>query len=184
MRRAVAEGLPVSVFRPEMITGSTTTGYGSHTQFVGRLIRGFVELQAYIQEPMAMGMLPVDYIARSIVLLTRFRAVSGKVFHVANAQPVSFPQLGRACVSAGYAVSPMPYTEWRAKLMAAAFGIPALAPLLPFFSTECDLRVQRYDCKEFVSALEALDLPASVIAAPNMDNTLLLKYVQQQFVTE
>jgi thioester reductase-like protein len=167
-----------------MITGSTTTGYGSHTQFVGRLIRGFVELHACIQEPMAMGMLPVDYVARSIILLTRFRAVSGKVFHVANAQPVLFLQLGRACVAAGYTVTPMPYAEWRAKLMTAAFDIPALAPLLPFFSAECDLSVQRYDCKEFVSALEALDLPAAVTAAPDMDDSLLLKYVQQQFIAE
>jgi hypothetical protein len=130
-------------------------------------------------------MMPVDYAARITVMLTRHRLAAGRTFHLANSQPVTYPQLGAACVACGYEVTPLPYEEWRARFLAACKGDAtgadsALAPLVAFFPAELGTGIARYDCSGLMSVLEQLDLPPTLLWPPAVDAELLGKYVRQQ----
>lgn len=177
VRRAMAKGLPACIVRPEMITGSTTTGYSSASQFVGRLIRGFAELKHSIQEPMAMGMLPVDYVAHTMICIARSSAANGKIYNVANGDVVSYPLLAEAVQACGYPVTSLPYTDWRRLLMERLAITPSLEPLLPFFADTPDLTVYSYDCSGFLQALTESGHP-ELTTAPIMTPELLRRYAQ------
>ena len=181
VRRAVAAGLPVSVFRPGMITGSAATGYGSPTQFVGRLIRGLAALQCCPVEDVAVDMLPVDYAAWAIVALSRRRLPPGSTFHVANGRHVAYTELGAACRASGHRVDPVPYAQWRAKLYASGETTP-LAPLLWIFGEQCNTFRSHVDCTRFVAALASLGFPPAVTQPPAIDAALLRRYVEQQLL--
>src|SRR5262249_26370125 len=71
VRLAGARGLPVAIYRPGLITGASGTGIGNPEDFLGRMIKGCIQLGGVPVgvEGAGAGIVPVDYASRAIVHL-------------------------------------------------------------------------------------------------------------------
>ncbi|MFD1045712.1 SDR family oxidoreductase, partial [Kibdelosporangium lantanae] len=81
-------GLPVSVYRPSRISGDTVTGACQTDDYLWRVLKGCVQVQAApAGARMAIDMVPVDYVSAAVVRLSALD--SSGTYHLAN--PVRVP---------------------------------------------------------------------------------------------
>lgn len=143
---AAKRGLEVTIYRPGPVTGDSRTGQSNRSDFLYRLVNGFVRSGMAPTGELVMDVLPVDFAAQSIVWLT----VNGKKhqdpasnpdldrFHLFHPHPKSSDVLFKACENAGISISRVSQEEWRnhlRQLAAAGQTDHPLYSLVPFFST-------------------------------------------------
>jgi phthiocerol/phenolphthiocerol synthesis type-I polyketide synthase E len=130
---AQERGLPTTVFRLSFVSGHSQTGVGNHRDLIWSLLRGCIQLGAGFEMNDPMNMVPVDYVSRSIVDLSRRPASLGRRFHLTN--PARFPwnSLLDLLRDMGYPMETLSYRDWHGRLMEAARGggAEALVPFLP-----------------------------------------------------
>ncbi len=87
------EEMPVSVFRPGQIVGDSETGYVKNFNTLYYPLKLCLKQQARIfpiRKSLRVNMVPVDYVAQSVVRLTFAEGAAGKTFHLtapASMQP-------------------------------------------------------------------------------------------------
>jgi myxalamid-type nonribosomal peptide synthetase MxaA len=183
---ARARGLPVSIFRPGLISGHSRSGLSNPDDFIHRMVKGCIELGSVPDVDAHVEMAPVDYVSRAIVYLSGKRDLQGRVFHLANPRPAHWRDLVGAVVAAGYELRRVSFDEWQARLLGLGSRLAenTLFPFLPFFSEAAagaasytghevsGLRVPRYDCRNALDGLEG-----SRIACPPVDSKLFGVYL-------
>ena len=87
VREAGRRGIPVTIYRPGFLAGSSRSGAWSAKDFPARLIKAWVELG--LATPARLNLTPADYISRAIVQLSRRPASVGHTFHVASPRSIS-----------------------------------------------------------------------------------------------
>jgi thioester reductase-like protein len=129
-------GLPVTVYRPGIITGHSRTGAWNTDDFMSRLVKSWIELGCAPDLDGATDMTPVDYVSSAIVRLSLSRQQRGKVFHLVNPRQIHIRELVAWIRSSGYPVERVPYDRWRMELLSRAgrFKDEAVYSLVPLFS--------------------------------------------------
>ncbi len=123
-------GLPVSVYRVDVVCGDQTTGACQTKDFVWLSLKGL--LQAGAVPAGAEGrfpMVPADYVSAAIVALSGRDA--GETFHLYNQNGASLAEFVDHLRSFGYTVDERPRAEWRAIVQADKDN--AMLPLLEAF---------------------------------------------------
>jgi thioester reductase-like protein len=177
---AQSRGLPVAIYRPGAISGDSRTGVFNENDFLYRLIQGCIQLGAVPRGEMPLNLLPVDYVSRAIVAISRQSTALGKAFHLIHPQPVSSDRLFDLLRSSGYPIQALPYNQWRTHLLNIAQHSPdhPLYAIMPLFSTSHtqsqsdDLPVLEFDTTHTTNYLQAYD-----ITCPPIDATLLKTYL-------
>ena len=175
VRQAGQRGLPIRVFRPGVVGGSTTTG-AWQPDLMATLLTTYARQGAAIQ-PVADGMLdaaPVDYVARAILHISNSPNSVGGVFHLTNPRPTPWGDVYEALGRIGHPVEPVPYATWL-KNLESDQAFEDLRPFLAYFKTRSEawqLRQARMDCSSTLAALEG-----SGIACPVVDDRLLATYM-------
>ena len=133
---ARSRGLPVTVYRPGIITGHSETGAWNTDDFMSRLIKSWTELGCAPDLDGATDMTPVDYVSRATVHLSLSEQASGKVFHLVNPRQVHVRELVAWLSSLGYPIERVSYDRWRTALLSRAghFKDEAAYSLVPLFS--------------------------------------------------
>ncbi len=91
--RQAMDRIPVSVFRPGQIVGDSVTGRVKNFNTLYYPLKLYLKRQARffpIRKSMRVNMVPVDYVAKSIVRITFAEDAEGKTFHLtapASGQP-------------------------------------------------------------------------------------------------
>ena len=124
-------------------------------------------------------MIPVDYVSKAIVHLSRRGNSLGRVFHLAHSRPVAWGELVEWIRSFGYPIRPIPYDQWRAQLLELGRVKENAAHfLLPLFSlslTQAGPRIVRnmpeFDCQNTLAGLAGTS-----IACPPVDNEVFEAY--------
>lgn len=86
---------PVTIFRPSLIVGHSTTGQIDRATGPYALIRPLVNLPRNVPMPMPgrgeapLNMVPVDYVAESIYAISVREEAVGRTFHLVDPNPVS-----------------------------------------------------------------------------------------------
>jgi long-chain acyl-CoA synthetase len=78
-------GLPISIFRPGMVVGDSTSGYVKTFNTIYVLIRLYLNrklLLMPVSEDSKINLVPVDYVADSVVKLTLDQNAEGFTFHL------------------------------------------------------------------------------------------------------
>ncbi len=94
VRRLMASH-PVTIFRPSLIVGHSTTGQIDRATGPYALIRPLVNLPRNVPMPMPgrgeapLNMVPVDYVAGAIRAISQDPAAVGRTFHLVDPNPVS-----------------------------------------------------------------------------------------------
>jgi len=192
VREAGSRGLPVAVYRPGLINACSTTGAYTTQDFVARLLKSWLELQAVPDLERELLFTPVDYVSQAIVYLSRQGQSFGKTFHLVNPQSVRIRELADMVRSAGYPLGESAYPAWRAELVARARQTQdeALAGMLPFLpesgSAEEALPFWpppglTFDCKETLAGLAGSSIACAPVDA-HMVGVCLAYFAQIGFI--
>jgi thioester reductase-like protein len=185
VRAAGERGMPVVIYRPEFISGSSVSGAWNTDDFLCRLLKGIVEMGFIPGElDIPLEFSPVDYVARSIVHLSQKPSSLGQVFHLNNPRLANIRDAAAALVDFGYRVSSSSsYAGWVDRIETQRDA--SLYALLPFFRLrlpgESVTYLETYQrslrrnisCQTTVAALDG-----SGIVCPEIDSTLLTTYLR------
>lgn len=129
------EGLPVTVYRIGRISGDSTTGACQADDFLWRQIKSFIQLGAAPPgDTMTTDLLPVDFVARAVVALSREPRARDRALHLFHPRGADFDTVHRGIRDSGHPVEVVPEDRWWELLeSAAAGGGNALAAAVPLF---------------------------------------------------
>ncbi len=125
------KGLPITIFRPGSVMGHSTTGISNLDDLAIVMIRVFNTVGAIPDIDFGVNMLPVDFVADTIVRLSMDPASLGKNLHVVNAATVPAKKLIDYYVSFGYDSPKLSFDKWLETLKEAAQTFDFLQPYIP-----------------------------------------------------
>ena len=179
---ASRRGLPLTIYRPGLVTGHSRTGAGSTDDMLALLVKGCIQLGALPQIDTRLDMTPVDYVSRALVYLSRKSGVAGQVYHLANPHPAHWSEVAAWIRDYGYVLESLPYEDWRASLDGpdGPRADNALYPLLPLLSERtssgkallAEARMPLYR-----SDLTLDQLEGNGLACPPLDRALVHTYL-------
>ncbi|HEY6362703.1 MAG TPA: thioester reductase domain-containing protein [Vicinamibacterales bacterium] len=174
VRTAESRGIPVTIYRPGMITGHSETGVSNPDDLFSRMVGGCVQMGTMTELNIGLDLTPVDYCAKSIVYLSLQPSSVGRAFHIVNPAPLAWGQIVEWIRALGYPVKTIAYDRWLAELHETVRQEPdnALAPLIPFFRPEMgDEGIPLFDCRQALHGLAG-----SGISCPPISEELLATY--------
>ena len=133
--KAGQQGLPVSVYRPPLVSGHSETGAWNTDDFTCRFIKACIQMGYAPDLDYLLDIAPVDYVSKAIVYLSLQTENQHKNFHLVNPRPWHWREfLSWLQQTFGYAVRLIPYVQWQEKVKQTQ-QIPdtPLHLLLPFF---------------------------------------------------
>lgn len=89
---AGSRGLPVTIYRPPLISGHSKTGVSNTEDFTCLMLKGCVQMKAFPDIDYWLDMSPVDYVSRAIVYLSQQPESISKAFHLQHPQPIHLSQ--------------------------------------------------------------------------------------------
>src|SRR5258706_5050922 len=102
-----ARGLAVCVYRRGLVTGPSVTGRCKTDDLTLAAARLCIDRKILPAVDASLDLLPVDYVARAIVHLSRRPESRGQVFHLFNHQPMSWERFGDWLRGEGYELRPV-----------------------------------------------------------------------------
>jgi thioester reductase-like protein len=180
VREAGKRGLPVTIYRPPLISGDSHTGEWPTDDFLVRLVRGCRRMGCVPSDlDLLLDVAPVDYVSRAIVHLSRKDGSTGRAFHLSNPSPIHWSTFVDL-MAAWSPLEELPFAEWVARLRQQTDN--ELLPLMSVFTTGpndeasyVELRQRptqpRTDCHETLRALAD-----SSITCPALDHGLFARY--------
>lgn len=185
VRIARLRGIPVTIHRIGLIVGDSQSGCSNDDDFVARVLIGSIQVACGPDIKRQMDMTPVDYVAKSIVYLSRQQESLGKVFHLLNPQPITWSSIMDSAIELGYPMQKLPFDAWVNAI--EHYSKPTanpLQPLLPFL--HLDFAARMFGVSEI--AYQALGTEATLRALAKSGihcppvNAVLLKTYLERFV--
>ncbi len=125
-------GMPVTIYRPGTVVGDSRTGVWNTGDYLGRFIKGCIQLGTMPQLDQTLRMAPVDFVSRAIVHLSRQAEALNQTFHVISPHKMYLGELAGYLQAFGHPVTQIPYDTWQEALIATGTD-NALYALLPLF---------------------------------------------------
>ncbi|HEY4002170.1 MAG TPA: thioester reductase domain-containing protein [Candidatus Xenobia bacterium] len=171
MLRARRHGVPVSVYRPALVSGDSRTGAWNTDDIVCRILKSLVLMNVMSTElDIELDLVPVDYASEAIVRLALKPDTLNKTFHLVNPEPLTWKALFDGLTAEGWPVEPMSYDRWLQRLDQSDDKNPlrGLAPILrERFTAGALTFVELQGRRAHFSAQETLPLlPAGLRCAP------------------
>ena len=89
IQKAHRRGLPVMIYRPSNIMGSTTSGICPPASFVTKMIQSYVQIGLAPDIDAVLNLVPVDYVSRAVMQLSQVQVPEGQAFNIVN--PLGLP---------------------------------------------------------------------------------------------
>ncbi|MEW1700990.1 thioester reductase domain-containing protein [Streptomyces sp. NPDC091278] len=125
-------GLPVSVYRVDVISGDTRNGACQTRDFVWLSLKGILQSASVpVGTDGRFHLLPVDYVSAAITTLARQADTAGRTFHLFNQSSLSLAECVEHLRAHGYALEEQDWPSWNEKVGASSDN--ALRPLLHAF---------------------------------------------------
>jgi thioester reductase-like protein len=116
-------GLPAAIYRPVRIMGHSRTGAISDIgDNLPPLLKGCILLGKYPKLDIEVTMVPVDYVSRAMIHLSRQEKSWGRAFHFFNPAPIAWSRLMRILQDLGYPMEEVSFDAWMEDLRVHAVG--------------------------------------------------------------
>lgn len=172
VHNAVDAGLPAYIYRPGLITGTTSNGTWNKEDFLWRVIQGSLKAGVIPDLDRVENFLPVDTVAEALVHISR-GTLEHNVYHLDGFNPVSSRQLVEELRQVTSALQVVPYAQWRKAIAQPENPLYPLLPLLPEdVNPESISRQFKFDNSNARKALQG-----SAVHFPSLE-TLLPVYMQ------
>jgi thioester reductase-like protein len=170
-------GMPVSIYRPARILGHSQIGICNPDDFLSKFIVGCIQLGIVPKlNNWTQNIVPVDYMSRSILHLSRQKDSLGKSFNLVNPHATLIDKLFDYIRAFGYALDDVSYEEWRSHLIQAnqLSSNKVLQSLLLIFQAENfeGIKTPNFDFSNTLSGLVGTD-----IIFPTIEQELIGKYI-------
>ncbi|WP_260513225.1 non-ribosomal peptide synthetase [Serratia fonticola] len=181
-------GIPLAVYRPGFIMGDSASGAGNPKDFVGRLIKGCIQIGAYPQLPnQRKEFIPVDYVSRILLNLALGENNLGKAFHLVppdSTQSTDLASFFELINLNGFNLQPVSYPQWISSLESDVnLASNPLMPLVPMLSEAVYGELTRWQVYENMPAYDAQNAQNGQIksqpplSVPVMEARLLGRYL-------
>jgi thioester reductase-like protein len=167
-------GLPISVYRVDVICGDQDNGACQTRDFVWLSLKGLLQAGAVpARLSGVVHMVPVDYVSAAIVALAAKEQTVGKTFHLYNNGDQGFGDFVEYLRSFGYPLAELDWDSWRELVRSDREN--AIIPLLDAFE------LMAADSKAFYPPMDVTDteraLAGSGVKCPVIGRELFEKYV-------
>ena len=170
---AANRGLPVKVYRPSRIGGSSKTGVYNFDDLLSRFIKGCIRLKHFpTWEGFEENLIPVDYASKAILFLSQKEDSFGKAFNVINPESVPLKDIFNWVSSLGYDLEEIDYNHWRAELIEAPDN-----PLYPYLAKFPESLSGTKEKIEYDRSNVVEGLKGSSIELPEVNRDLLKTYL-------
>ena len=134
---ARSRGIPCCIYRPVRIIGHSKTGVYNQNDFLYRMILGCIQIGIAPECDAKLNLLPVDYIADTIIHLSKQKKSLNKNFHLSNSQIIDWNDITNWIKRLKYPLRTVSYDEWCTELLDINKSSENnyLYPLLPIFFT-------------------------------------------------
>ncbi|MFJ8311450.1 MULTISPECIES: type I polyketide synthase [unclassified Streptomyces] len=167
-------GLPVSVYRIDLIAGDRETGACQERDFVWLSLKGLLQAGAVPEDiPVRFRLMPVDYASSAILHISRKEGADSRTYHVCSHTGLALATMVEELRAYGYPLVRRDWATWRTLI--AANPDNALVPLLDAFEVMAAAPEAFYppiDDAETVAALEG-----SGISCPEATTELFTRHV-------
>ncbi|MEU1866659.1 thioester reductase domain-containing protein [Streptomyces gardneri] len=172
-------GLPVSVYRVDVISGDQRNGACQTRDFVWLSLKGILQAGA-VPEGMVgpVHLMPVDYVSAAILTMSGREGAVGRTFHLYNPSELTFAEAAEHLRSFGYPLGELDRDAWL-ELVRSDRG-NALVPLLDAFEMLTADSSGFYPPMDITDTLEVL--AGSGVHCPPVTKQLFGRYVD--FFTE
>jgi thioester reductase-like protein len=176
MEQARGRGLPVTIYRPGLVTGDSHTGACKADDFLHTIVLACTRIGSIPSLDMNLEVTPVDFVSRAIVQLSRQPEHLGNTYLLVNPHPLPLATLADWMERTGFGVRALPYDEWCDELANLAQDTPdeLIGPLMNLLGRGDGVEPDphpRYDCRRATS-----HLAASGIVCPPANDDLLAIY--------
>jgi len=174
---ATARGLPVSVHRPFLVTGHTTTGACTPNSFLSIMLKGLLDMGVFPDCAAALDIVPVDFVSRAMVRICQSQACAGETYHFASPRPASFADVLGWLRSYGYRLEPVSFRELRERLERLdpdhpAYGVVPLLGARDAGSEYTAVFNQAFSCANTRRALRGSDITCEPVGEPLIHHAL------------
>jgi thioester reductase-like protein len=185
MMTAKTRGLPVCIYRPDIVLGHNQTGTITPDGcFLLNVLFACIEYGKFPAIDTLINFMPVNYVSQAVIYLSQQQDSYGKTFHLDNPLPISWQNLWLEIAALDYPLQELSYEQWVEKIMQQPNQPPfsvlqkklALNKPIYLFSKK----------PSFDSHNTHLGLSDSGIVCPEIDKRLLqiyLDYFQKQQAT-
>ncbi len=140
VRQAGERGLPVSIFRPGLISGNTQSGKSNTDDIFSRILKACIEMGSAPDLDWTLDYCPVDFVADTVVQCSLDKNSQNKTFHLINRECSHWGELILWLNCNGYPVRLVSYSEWEAQLKKSMKSSEhILYPLRSFFFEKPEL---------------------------------------------
>ncbi|MFD7441331.1 thioester reductase domain-containing protein, partial [Streptomyces sp. NPDC059909] len=168
-------GLPVSVYRVDVVSGDVRGGACQTRDFVWLSLRGLVQAGAAPAGLVGkVPLTPVDYVSAAVVALSRKPGSASGTFHLYNQSRLSFGEFVTLLRKGGYVLDELEWDAWRRRVESDPDNV--MLPLLEAFEMMSFNNESFYPPVDTSVAERALE--GSGIECPEMTGELFGKYIE------
>jgi len=111
-RLARSRGIPVSIYRPGVLSGHSRTGVSNTRDMVWNMIKGAIEVGFAPDETAVVDITPVDYVARALVHISLREENLDRVYQFPHPEPPTWRPLFERLREYGYPLAWMKTEDW------------------------------------------------------------------------
>jgi thioester reductase-like protein len=183
---ARSRGIPVSIYRPGVLSGHSRTGVSNTRDMVWNMIKGCIQAGAMPSGTQFMDVTPVDYVASALVQISLREENLNRVYHFPHPQLPRWRTVFEFMREYGYAVEMVESADWMQQILTLiqSGADNALAPFAPVVANydayaetanaeqrEGQMKIVHFDDRNTRAALAGTG-----IACPDLDTELLTTY--------
>jgi len=184
--RARSRGFPVTLYRVPFVCGDSQTGVWNTKDFLSRMFKACIELQAVPKQDAYVDTLPVDYVADLIVDLALKAESVGRVFHLSSPKGLHWSSAIAWLREQGYTLEEQEPARWLSGLrhflhQDADQNTHALLPILEALPTDRLLLFVAYPslAGELLSRLTTTPYASPAYrTVPELDQAVLARLFQ------
>jgi myxalamid-type polyketide synthase MxaB len=125
-------GLPVTVYRPPLISGDSKLGVWHQDDLLYRLLEGCLKMGTSPDIPWEIDLVPVDYVANAITALAWTPQAVNRTYHLHHPSPILLSDLVQQIASFGRPLTQIPMSDWIESISEDPSN--PLNSMLPFFT--------------------------------------------------
>ncbi|SFR98129.1 non-ribosomal peptide synthetase [Anaeromicropila populeti] len=175
INEARQQGIPVCMYRPNVISGNSKTGVWNTTDFASNTLISIAKSGVIPKQNAAFNWAPVDYVSEAIVYLSRQGASINQNFNVTSPYDLTLTDLKEYLTEAGYPIVSIPFSKWIKKMEEIVYRDSAEEKmpkeLLESIKHQNPRVIVIYDSNNVEKGLKN-----SSIKCPAIDSTIIEKY--------